>query len=173
MRNAFLFRRQAPQRDKVPEELPTEFSGLTSRHRRIRMGASKTRLKRREVKAKVRAVWGETFAGLAPGDEAQRAARVRDLCPCEHTWEVPLWDIIFAACEDPSPLVRLEALHVIEDAHTRGFPTAHGMRLLFAAIDDPAPEVRRFVADVTRRLPKLRQARQQRPRRALPTEDDE
>jgi hypothetical protein len=142
------------------------------------MGATKTRLKRREVKAKVRAVWSETFADLDPADEARRAARVRELCPCEHAWEVPLWDIIFAACEDPSPLVRLEALHVIEDAHTRGFPTAHGMRLLFAARDDPAPEVRRFVAEVVRLLPKLRQVRQQRSaprtrRTALEGDDEE
>jgi hypothetical protein len=139
------------------------------------MGLAKSRIKRREVKQRVREVGCETFADLDPADEAGRAARVRDLCPCEHKWDVPLWDIIFAACEDPSPLVRVEALHVIEDAHTRGFPTAHGMRLLFAARDDPAPEVRRFVAEVIRLLPKLRQVRRQRfsPRRRAAVDEEE
>jgi len=116
-------------------------------------------MKRREEKAKVRKIWQQTFADLDSDDEAARAARVRDLCPCEFTWSVPLWDIIFAACEDPSPLVRVEALHVIQDAHEHGVSTAGGMALLYAARRDPAPEVRRFVNDVLSRRAQVNQRR--------------
>jgi hypothetical protein len=119
-------------------------------------------MKRREVKQRIREVWQETFAGLDPADEAARATRVRELCPCEHAWSVPLWDVIFAACEDPSPLVRLEALHVIEDAYTLGIPHARGLGLIFAARQDPAPEVRRFAEEIVRLLPRLREVRNQR-----------
>jgi hypothetical protein len=112
-------------------------------------------MKRREEKAKVREVWQQMFAGIDPDDDAARASRVRDLCPCEFKWSVPLWDIIFAACDDPSPLVRVEALHVIEDAQREGFATAGGMARLYAAQRDPAPQVRRFVNDVLAQRPRV------------------
>jgi hypothetical protein len=110
---------------------------------------------RRLQKQKVQAIREELFGNLDPADEMTRAARVRSLCPCEHIWTVPLWDIIFAACEDPSPLVRQEALHVIEDAHLHGVSTAGGMGLLHAARRDPAPEVRSFVHSTLKQWPKL------------------
>jgi hypothetical protein len=108
------------------------------------------------------------FADIDPDDEMARAGRVRDLCPCEFKWSVPLWDIIFAACEDPSPLVRVEALHVIQDAHERNFSTAGGVALLYAARRDPAPEVRHFVNDVLQQRPVLQHRRnRERDRRRL------
>ena len=116
-------------------------------------------MKRREQKTKVREIWHATFGDLDPEDEWARAGRVRSLCPCEYSWTVPLWDIIFAACEDPSPLVRAEALHVIQDAHEHGFATAGGMALLYAARRDTAPEVRRFANDVLKPRPKRPQPR--------------
>jgi hypothetical protein len=131
------------------------------------MGIPRAKLRRREQKRRVREVWERTFGDLGPEDEAARADRVRGLCPCEHPWSVPLWEIIFAACEDPSPIVRYEALHVIEDAAELGFPTAHGMRLLCAARNDPDPGIRRFAEHALRLLPRLKRMRkQERQRRA-------
>jgi hypothetical protein len=126
------------------------------------MGIETPKLRKRERKQRVREVWQQTFGDLDPADEAARADRVRELCPCEHGWSVPLWDIIFAACEDPSPIVRCEALHVIEDAAELGFPTSHGMRLLCGARKDPDPGVRRFAEEALRLLPRFRQMRKQR-----------
>jgi hypothetical protein len=134
------------------------------------MGAEPQRLRRRERRQKIREIWEATFADLDPADEAVRAARVRELCPCEHAWSVPLWQIVFEACADPSPLVRLEALHVIEDAYALGLPDARGMTLLCAARSDPAPEVRRFAARAVRLLPEARkQRRRARARRTWET----
>lgn len=105
----------------------------------------------------MREVWEQTFGDLDPANDALRAVRVRELCPCEHRWSVPLWDIIFAACEDPSPLVRKEALHVIEDAAAHGFPDSRGMGLLCAARHDPDSGVRGFADEALRLLPRLKQ----------------
>jgi hypothetical protein len=123
------------------------------------MGAEQRRMRRRERRQKIHEVWAATFADLDPADEAARAARVRELCPCEHAWSVPLWQIVFEACADPSPLVRMEALHVIEDSYALGLPNARGMGLLCAARDDPAPEVRRFAKEAVRLLPEARKHR--------------
>src|SRR5437016_128666 len=112
------------------------------------MRARRPRLRRREIKLRVRETWKETFGDLDPTDDTSRATRIGDLCPCEYPWDVPLWDIIFAACADPSPLVRLEALHVIEDSYALDLPLARGWKLLCAARNDPAPEIRRFAKDV-------------------------
>ena len=124
-------------------------------------------MKRREQKARIREIWQQTFADIDADDEAARAARVRDLCPCEFTWSVPLWDIIFAACEDPSPLVRVEALHVIQDAHEHGVSTAGGMALLHAARRDSAPQVRRFAADVLSQRSQLQHPRNRKRERIM------
>jgi hypothetical protein len=123
------------------------------------MAVQKPRMRRREQKRRMREVWEQTFADLDPANDAARADRVRELCPCEHRWTVPLWDIVFAACEDPSPLVRMEALHVIEDAASFGFPDSRGMGLLCAGRKDPDPEVRQFAEEAVRLLPRLRQIR--------------
>jgi hypothetical protein len=135
----------------------------------------KSDMARRQQKQKIRAIREELFGNLDPTDDMTRAARVRSLCPCEHIWTVPLWDIIFAACEDPSPLVREEALHVIEDAHLHGFSTAGGMGLLHAARRDPAPEVRTFVHSTLKQWPKLQRhknrARDRLIQRALQNDD--
>lgn len=123
------------------------------------------RMKRRERKQRVREVWEQTFGDLDPANDALRAIRVRELCPCEHRWTLPLWDIIFAACQDPSPLVREEALHVIEDSAAHGFPDSRGMGLLAAARSDPDPGVRRFAEDALRLLPRFKQMEKERHRR--------
>ena len=139
---------------------------------------SKGRIRRREQKERVRAIWQQTFGDLDPQQDGLRATRMRDLCPCEHVWEaeVPLWDIIFAACEDPSPLVRMEALHVIEDAWAHGVPTRHGMRLIYAAArKDPDEAVRRRARDlIENAIPGQRQRhRLKRLRRAAARRTDE
>lgn len=103
-----------------------------------------------EQKAILRNIRREIFQGPAADDDTVRAVRVRALCPCQYEWTVSLWKIVFDACQDDSPLVRAEALHVIEDAESKGFDVGRGKRIFFAALNDPAPEVRRFVADVLR-----------------------
>jgi hypothetical protein len=121
------------------------------------------KLRRRERKRRVREVWKQTFGDLDPANDAARADRVRSLCPCEYRWSVPLWEIIFAACEDPSPIVRAEALHVIEDSASHGFPDSRGMGRLCAARKDPDAGVRRFAEEALRLLPHLREMRKRRP----------
>ena len=106
------------------------------------------KMSRREMKRAVRNIAVEIYAGLEPDDDMARAARVRALCPCEFPWNVPLWDIIFAACDDSSPHVRVEALHVIEDAKAHGLKTAGGMARLYAARRDAEPVVRHFANDI-------------------------
>jgi hypothetical protein len=121
--------------------------------------------RRRDRKQRVREIWEQTFGDLDPNADGLRADRVRALCPCEHRWSVPLWEIIFAACEDPSPIVRYEALHVIEDSAAHGFPDSRGMGLLAAARRDPDPGVRRFAEEALRLLPRIKQIHKQRDRR--------
>jgi hypothetical protein len=92
-----------------------------------------------------------------------------ELCPCEHRWSGRLWGISFAACKDPNPLVRTEALHVIEDAAAHGFPDSRGMGLLCAARRDPDPGVRGFAEEALRLLPRLRPMKKaERARRVRP-----
>jgi hypothetical protein len=129
------------------------------------MSTQPPRMKRRERKQRVREVWEQTFGDLDPAKDALRAIRVGELCPCEHRWTLPLWEIIFAACQDPSPLVRQEALHVIEDAEGHGFPDSRGMGLLAAARSDPDPGVRRFAEEALRLLPRIKQMEKERHRR--------
>ena len=111
------------------------------------------RLRRRALKQRVREIQEELFCDLDPENTFQRAGRVRALCPCEYPWEVLLWDIIFAACQDPSPLVRFQALHVIEDSYISQMTHPRGMRLLYAALRDPDESVRNYAADVIRNQP--------------------
>ncbi|MBI3831383.1 MAG: hypothetical protein HY291_17830 [Planctomycetes bacterium] len=113
-------------------------------------------MSKRATKTRVREIWRRMFEDIPEDDGALQAARVRTLCPCQSEWEVPLWDIVFAACQDPCHLVRIEALHVIEDAFTGGhLKNRQGMHLLFKARNDPHPEVRRFVEDTLSVQPKL------------------
>jgi hypothetical protein len=70
-----------------------------------------------------------------------------------------VWRHIAAACEDPSPLVRLQALHVLEDTH--GAPHANAYRLLRKTCRDADPRVARAAADSIRQL-RLRELRKQK-----------
>jgi hypothetical protein len=107
------------------------------------------RLRRRETKQRVRTLYQRFFGDLRPEDDALRAIRVRDLCPCEFPWdEVSLWQIIYEACDDPSPLVRKEALHVIVDAWERGMSVGRGMRHVLRAQRDPFPDVRDYAREL-------------------------
>src|ERR1051326_8184357 len=108
------------------------------------------RIRKRELRRKVEAVRQEAFGDLEPDEDGLRAARLRDLCPCEHPWSIPLWDLIFEGCADPSPLVRKEALHVIQDSRELGILAPRGLKLLYAARHDPDPEVRRYADDLIR-----------------------
>jgi hypothetical protein len=118
-------------------------------------------LRRRETKQRVRALHQRFFGDLDPSDDALRAIRVRDLCPCEFPWdEVSLWQIIYEACSDPSPLVRREALHVVVDAWERGIPVGRGMRYVLRAQNDPFPEVRSYARELVQdSMPKQRTSR--------------
>jgi hypothetical protein len=72
-------------------------------------------------------------------DERRRADAVRALCPCQADWPRSIWEHIYAACEDSSPVVRMEALHVLED--TPRPPDPRVMRALRHARGDPDPRV--------------------------------
>ena len=109
-------------------------------------------MKRRERKKQVDQVLAAAFAGIDLGDDGARAEAVRNLCPCRGAWTVSLWEFIFAACADPSPYVRKEALHVIEDAVSQGVPNAHGRRFLWRATQDADPEVRGFAEEAVLRM---------------------
>jgi hypothetical protein len=119
------------------------------------------RLRRRETKQRVRALYQRFFGDLDPAADALRAIRVRDLCPCEFPWdEVSLWQIIYEACDDPSPLVRKEALHVIVDAWERGMPIGRGMRYVLRAQNDPFSQVREYARELVQdSMPKQRVSR--------------
>jgi hypothetical protein len=104
---------------------------------------------KRERQLQVQQVLQKAFAGIDPNDAAARAEAVRNLCPCRgEPWSVSLWEFIFAACQDPSSDVRMEALHVIEDSTSQSVPNAHGRRFLLQATKDPDAEVRRFAEEV-------------------------
>src|SRR5262249_3870697 len=107
-------------------------------------------LRKRELKQRVREVRQETFGDIAPDEEAMRAARLRELCPCEHQWSIPLWDLIFEACADPSPLGRMEAVHVLQDSRELGILPPRGLKYLYAARRDASPQVRRYAEDLIR-----------------------
>ena len=107
---------------------------------------------RRERKLQIQQVLQKEFAGVDPNDEAAWAEAIRNLCPCRgEPWSVSLWEFIFAACRDPSPDVRMEALHVIEDSLSHSVPNAHGRRFLIQATKDPDSMVRHFAEEVVAR----------------------
>ena len=118
---------------------------------------------RRERKAIVQKVLHEAFNGININDDTARAEAVRSLCPCREPWSVSLWGFIFAMCQDPSPLVRMEALHVIEDAIARSVPNAHGRRFIWKATKDPDPEVRRFAKEKIKVLQRARKRKSKVP----------
>ena len=107
---------------------------------------------KQERKLQVEQILQEAFDGIDPNDDTARAEAVRNLCPCRGEWSVSLWEFIFATCKDPSPAVRKEALHVIEDAISSSVPNAHGRRFLWQATKDPDPEVRSFAEEHIKKL---------------------
>lgn len=130
------------------------------------MGTTRPKMRKREIRRRAREIWQQATCDLGPEEDALRAARVRNLCPCEFAWPVPLWSVIQAACADPSPLVRMEALHVIEDADTLGFSDSRGLGPLHeAAQNDPDAGVRRWAKDVLRVAPGLRKLKNERTRK--------
>jgi hypothetical protein len=52
---------------------------------------------------------------LASPDAGTRAAAVRELCPCRTAWDVPVQRYVAAMMDDPSPSVRHEAHHVLDE----------------------------------------------------------
>ena len=48
-------------------------------------------------------------------DAGTRAAAVRQLCPCRTAWDVPVQRYVAAMMDDPSPSVRHEAHHVLDE----------------------------------------------------------
>jgi len=98
----------------------------------------------------------QLLAELGAEDERERARAVRSLCPCRGPWPDTVWQHIEAAAADPSPLVRLQALHVLEDTETRPHPNAY--RLLRQACQDRDPRVARAAADFLRQF-RLREER--------------
>jgi hypothetical protein len=121
------------------------------------MDQNERNLRRAEAVAR-RARYEVILRDLESPDERVRALAVRALCPCEFDWPRSAWEHIFAACEDLSPRVRLEALHVLEDAPTP--PDPRLMRALRQARSDPDPRV----ADAAHRYIKERHERERRRR---------
>lgn len=52
---------------------------------------------------------------LQSPDEGTRAAAVRQLCPCRTAWDVPVQRYVSEMMNDPSPSVRHEAHHVLDE----------------------------------------------------------
>jgi hypothetical protein len=102
---------------------------------------------------------GELLVETQSSDERERAHAVRSLCPCRGPWPDSVWRHVAAACEDPSPLVRLEALHVLQDAP--GVPHPAAFRLLREACQDPDQGVAGAAARYLRQL-RLRELRKQK-----------
>ena len=88
--------------------------------------------------------------------------RCEAFVPAVNHGAFPFVAFIFAMCQDPSPLVRVEALHVIEDAIARSVPNAHGRRFIWKATKDPDLGVRRFAKEkikVLQRDPRKRKSK--------------
>jgi hypothetical protein len=113
---------------------------------------------RRAEAAERRARLESILTDLASPDERCRALAVRALCPCESNWPRAAYEWILAACDDPSPEVRLQALHVLED--TPSPPDPRLMRTLRLARNDPDPRV----ADAATRYLQERRTRERRAR---------
>lgn len=96
---------------------------------------------------------------VASDDERHRAQAVRSLCPCRGPWPDTVWQHVATAAEDPSPLVRLQALHVLED--TEGVPHPNAYRLLRRACQDPDPRVAHRAAEYLHGF-RLRELRKQK-----------
>src|SRR4051812_17958953 len=101
----------------------------------------------------------ELLAQAGSQDERERARAVRSLCPCRGPWPDSVWRHVAAACEDPSLVVRLQALHVLED--TDGTPHPNAYRLLRKACQDSEPLVARRAAEYIRQF-RLREIRKQK-----------
>src|SRR5262245_20513804 len=52
---------------------------------------------------------------LQSEDAGTRAAAVRELCPCRTAWDVPVQRYVAEMMNDPSPSVRHEAHHVLDE----------------------------------------------------------
>src|SRR5437867_3858692 len=52
---------------------------------------------------------------LQSPDAGTRASAVRMLCPCRTQWDVPVQRYVVEMMEDPSPSVRHEAHHVLDE----------------------------------------------------------
>jgi len=102
-----------------------------NRHQRKYLGRAEA-VARREQLARI-------LDNTVSRDEGTRAEAVRALCPCRGPWPQSVRQEIIAACDVPSPRVRLEALHVLEDSPWPPHP--HVYRLLRRACDDPDPRV--------------------------------
>ena len=58
---------------------------------------------------------GRILADLQSPDEGARAEAVRLLCPCRTAWDVPVQRYVAALRDDPSPTVRHEVHHVLDE----------------------------------------------------------
>jgi hypothetical protein len=146
-RGSILSRRLSGMRPSLDTDL-----GGTSMNRYERKYLARTRAQERKKRL------GELLAQVESPDERERAQAVRSLCPCRGPWPDSVWRHVAAACTDPSPLVRLQALHVLEDTH--GTPHPNAYRLLRKAREDPDPRVARTAGDYIRQL-RLRELRKQ------------
>lgn len=57
----------------------------------------------------------EILDDLRSPDEHARAEAVRKLCPCRTAWDVPVQRYLCAMMDDPSPSVRHEVRHVMDE----------------------------------------------------------
>jgi hypothetical protein len=58
---------------------------------------------------------GKILEELQSPCEGTRAEAVRLLCPCRSAWDVPVQRYLAAMMEDPSPTVRHEVHHVLDE----------------------------------------------------------
>lgn len=58
---------------------------------------------------------GKLLEELQSPDAGTRAEAVRMLCPCRTQWDVPVQRYVVEMMDDPSPTVRHEAHHVLDE----------------------------------------------------------
>jgi hypothetical protein len=90
------------------------------------------------------AILQQILCALESPDAGTRAAAVRELCPCRTAFDVPVQRYIAAMQDDPSPTVRHEVHHVLDE--DSGWGRRLQQRRVKAAIeateandDDPGP----------------------------------
>lgn len=84
------------------------------------------------------AVLQRILCDLESSDAGTRAEAVRQLCPCRTAFDVPVQRYVAAMQDDPSPTVRHEVHHVLDE--DSGWGRRLEQRRAIAALEEDAPD---------------------------------